>query len=69
MTAKSVFVTGTRVLYTTRDGQRVPGIVMGPDQNTFPASIHVFVSFPSSGLTHLLPVTDLELAEGAGDGQ
>ena len=69
MTAKSAFVTGTRVVYKTRDGRRVPGTVMGPDQNYFPSPIEVFVSFPSSGLTHLVPVGDLELDLGTGDGQ
>ena len=63
--AKSAFVMGTYVIYTTDNGRRVPGLVVGPDQDYFPSPPAVFVSFPSNGLTHLLPVTDLEVAEGA----
>ncbi|MGH3906194.1 MAG: hypothetical protein ACRDTE_18730 [Pseudonocardiaceae bacterium] len=66
--AKSAFVTGTRVIYKTRSGRRVPGQVVGPDQDYFSSPADVFVSFPSSGFTHLLPVGDLETAEGAWNG-
>lgn len=66
--AKSAFVMGTRVIYKTRSGKRVPGQVVGPDQDYFPSPNSVFVSFPSTGFTHLLPVTDLEVAERAADG-
>ena len=66
--AKSAFVTGTHVLYQTRSGRRVPGQVVGPDQDCFPSPADVFVSFPSSGFTHLLPVGDLEVAEGVSNG-
>lgn len=57
---RSAFVTGTRVVYRTRDERRVPGTVVGPDQDFFPSPVEVFVSFPASGLTRLLPVSDLE---------
>jgi len=60
---KSAFVTGTRVVYTTRDGRRVCGEVVGPDQDYFPSPISVFVSLPSTGFTLLLAVERLELAE------
>ena len=63
--AGSAFVTGTRVIYRTHDGRRVPGQVVDPDQNYFQSPAFVFVSFPSSGFTHLLPVGGLELADGA----
>lgn len=56
-----VLLTGTRVVYRTRDERRVPGTVVGPDQDFFPSPVEVFVSFPSSGLTRLLPISDLEL--------
>lgn len=59
---KSAFVTGTLVIYTTRDGRKVRGQVVGPDQDYFPSPDEVFVSFPSTGFTLLLPVTDLEIA-------
>ncbi len=59
---KSEFLTGTYVIYKTRDGRRVQGQIVGPDQNYFPSPLAVFVSFPS-GFTHLLGVEDLELAE------
>lgn len=65
---KSAFVMGTHVIYKTPNGRRVPGTVVGPDQNYFPSPAHVFVSFPSSRFTHLLPVSDLEVAEGAANG-
>lgn len=61
---RSEFVTGTWVIYKTRDGRRVPGQVVGPDQDYFPAPDEVFVSLPSTGFTLLLPVTALELAKG-----
>lgn len=60
---KSEFVTGRYVIYKTRDGRRLHGQVVGPDQNYFPSPLSVFVSFPSTGFTHLLDVEDLELAE------
>lgn len=60
---KSEFVTGTYVIYKTRDGRRLRGQVVGPDQNYFPSPLSVFVSFPSTGFTNLLDVEDLELAE------
>jgi len=59
---KSEFVTETWVIYTTKDGRRVRGQVVGPDQDYFPSPSSVFVSF-SSGFTHLLDVDDLELAQ------
>ena len=65
---KSAFITGTRVIYQTQSGRRVPGQVVGPDQYYFPSPSEVFVSFPSSGFTHLLPVGDLEVAEGTSKG-
>lgn len=58
---KSAFVTGTRVIYNTSDGRQVRGQVVGPDQTYFPSPIEVFVSFPSTGLTLLVPVTKLEV--------
>ncbi|MCA1601118.1 MAG: hypothetical protein LC776_05580 [Acidobacteria bacterium] len=58
---KSAFVTGTLVYYITPDGRGVLGTVVGPDQNYFPSPSEVFVSFPSTGFTHLLPVEDLKL--------
>ncbi|MGH3798883.1 MAG: hypothetical protein ACRDTD_01900 [Pseudonocardiaceae bacterium] len=61
--AKSAFVTGTSVIYKARDGRLVRGQVVGPDQDYFPSPAEVFVSFPSTGFTLLLPVTALELAE------
>ncbi len=61
--AKSAFVTGTRVIYKTRDGRGVCGQVVGPDQDYFPSPAEVFVWFPSTGFALLLPVTALELAE------
>lgn len=66
--AKSDFVTGTRVIYKTRSGRRVPGQIVGPDQDYIPSPADVFVSFPSSGFTHLLPVSDLEVAEEVSNG-
>lgn len=60
---KSEFLTGTWVIYKTSDGRRMRGQVSGPDQNFFPSPLSVFVSFPSTGFTHLLDVNDLELAE------
>jgi hypothetical protein len=63
--AKSAFVAGTCVIYQTGNGRRVPGQVVGPDQDFFPSPVEVFVRFPSSGFTHLLPVGDLQVAEGA----
>lgn len=66
--SQSVFVMGARVIYNTPSGRRVPGTVVGPDQNYFPSPAHVFVSFPSSGFTDLLPVGDLELAEETENG-
>lgn len=61
---KAAFVTGTLVIYKTRNGRRVPGQVVGPDQDYTPSPVDVFVWFPSSGFTHLLPVVDLEVTEG-----
>ncbi|MGH4016517.1 MAG: hypothetical protein ACRDSL_21815 [Pseudonocardiaceae bacterium] len=58
---KSEFVTGTRVVYTTRDGRKVRGQVVGPDQDYFPSPVEVFVSFPHTGFTLLVPVTQLEV--------
>ena len=66
--AESAFVTGTPVIYQTRSGRRVPGQVVGPDQDYFPSPAEVFVSFPSSGFTHLLPIGDLEVAEWTSNG-
>lgn len=66
--AESAFVIGTHVIYKTRSGRRVPGQVVGPDQDYFPSPDEIFVSFPSTGLTHLLPVADLEVAQGSSDG-
>ena len=66
-TAKPAFVTETRVVYQTRDGRWVPGIVMGPDQDYFPSPAEVFVSFPCTGLTRQVPVGDLEPVKGAGE--
>lgn len=66
--AKSAFVMGTRVIYETWSGKRAPGQAVGPDQDYFPSPNSVFVSFPLTGFTHLLPVTDLEVAERAADG-
>lgn len=60
---KSEFVTGTWVIYKAPGGRRVRGQVVGPDQDYFPSPLSVFVSFPSTGFTLLLPVTALELAE------
>ena len=65
---KSAFVAGTHVIYKTRSGQRVPGQVLGPDQDFFPSPAEVFVSVSSIGFTHLLPVDDLEVAEGVSKG-
>lgn len=62
---KSPFVTGEWVTYTTHTGRRVRGQVVGPDQEYFPSPDSVFVSFPASGFTHLLPVADLELVGDA----
>ena len=59
------FVTGTRVLYRTRDGRQAPGTLVGPDQNYFPSPAEVFVSFPASGFTRLLPVSDLTVLGAA----
>lgn len=64
---KSEFLTGTYVIYKVRGGRRVRGQVVGPDQNYFPSPLSVFVSFPSTGFTHLLPVEDLELVEVSSD--
>jgi hypothetical protein len=61
--SKSKLLTGTYVIYKTRDGRRVRGQVVGPDQDYFPSPLSVFVSFPSTSFTHLLDVEDLELAE------
>lgn len=67
---KSEFTTYTWVRYTTKDGRKLRGQVVGPDQNFFPSPANVFVSFPSTGFTHLLPVTELELAvPGSGGGK
>lgn len=60
--AKSDFVTGTRVMFTTVKGRRLLGEIAGPDQDFFPSPDEVFVSFPATGFTRLLPVTDLEIA-------
>lgn len=65
---KSAFATGTHVIYKARSGQRAQGQVVGPDQDYFPSPAEVFVSFTSSGFTHLLPVGDLEVAEGVSKG-
>lgn len=62
MSPKSAYVTGTRVLFTTGNGRRLLGEIAGPDQNFFPSPDEVFVSFPATGFTRLLPVTDLEIA-------
>lgn len=59
---KSAFVIGTRVIYTTRNGRRLLGEIVGPDQDFFPSPDEVFVSFPVTGFTLLLPVTELEIA-------
>jgi len=67
-TAQSTFVMGTHVIYKTPSGRRVPGQIIGPDQNYFPSPDDVFVSFLSTGFTHLLPVADLEIAQGLPDG-
>lgn len=61
--AKSAFVTGTWVIYKERNGRRVRGQVVGPDQDYFPSPLSVFVSFPSTGFVQLLNVENLELAE------
>lgn len=61
--AKSAFVTDTWVIYTTPDGRRLRGQVVGPDQDHFPSPESVFVSFPSTGFTKLLYVTDLVAEE------
>lgn len=60
--AKSAFVMGTRVMFTAGDGRRLLGEIAGPDQGFFPSPDEVFVAFPVTGCTRLLPVTDLEVA-------
>ncbi len=60
---RSEFLTGRWVIYKTSNGRRLRGQIVGPDQNYFPSPFSVFVSFPSTGFTHLLYVEDLELAE------
>lgn len=60
--AESAVLTGTHVLLTTRDGWRLPGQVVGPDQKYSPAPNEVFVSFPQTGFTLLVPVAVLEIA-------
>jgi len=40
----------------------------GQIRTTPPGRVDVFVWFPSSGFTHLLPVVDLEVAEGVSNG-
>jgi len=67
--SKSEFTMGTHVVYKTRTGRRMAGQVVGPDQDYFPPPTFVFVSFPSTGFTHLLPVADLELTEGVSNGR
>lgn len=59
---RSVFVTGTRVMFTAGNGRRLLGEIVGPDQDFFPSPDEVFVSFPATGFTRLLPVADLEVA-------
>lgn len=65
---KSAFVTGTHVSYATRDGRKVSGQIVGPDQDYFPSPAEVFVSFPSTGFTLLVPVDDLETASRKAEG-
>ncbi|MCA1675300.1 MAG: hypothetical protein LC799_24965 [Actinobacteria bacterium] len=66
---RSEFTTYTWVRYTTQDGRMLRGQVVGPDQNFFPSPDNVFVSFPSTGFTHLVPVTELELDVPASTGE
>lgn len=56
--AKPAFVKGTHVMFIAGNGRRL----IGPDQDFFPSPDEVFVSFPATGFTVLLPVTDLEVA-------
>lgn len=37
------------------------GEVVGPDQTYFPSPAEVFVAFPQTGFTLLLPVGELEI--------
>lgn len=59
---KSAFVTGTCVMFTTGNRRQFPGEIVGPDQDYYPSPDEVLVSFPVTGCTLLLPVTDLEIA-------
>jgi len=60
---KSAFVIDAYVIYTTADGRRLRGRVVGPDQDYFPSPESVFVSFPATGFTQLHYVTDLEIVK------
>jgi hypothetical protein len=66
---KSEFTTHTWVHYTTKDGRKLRGQVVGPDQSLFPSSEKLFVSFPSTGFTQLVPVTELELVVPGSSGE
>jgi hypothetical protein len=56
---------GARVIYTAKNGQRLHGEVVGPDQRYFPSPREVFVSLPTTGFTLLIPITKLTLAGDA----
>ena len=63
---QSEFLAGRYVTYKRADGYRVCGQIVGPDQTYFPSPLSVFVSFPSTGFTHLLDIELLELADAEG---
>ncbi|HEU0088009.1 MAG TPA: hypothetical protein VFQ77_10220 [Pseudonocardiaceae bacterium] len=63
---KSAFVTGTWVIWSGKQSwlpsdRPLRGQVVGPDQDYFPSPDEVFVSLPQTGLTLLLPVTELKV--------
>ncbi|HEX2297630.1 MAG TPA: hypothetical protein VHH34_03775, partial [Pseudonocardiaceae bacterium] len=60
--AKSAFVNGAHVIVPTKDGWGLLGQIVGPDQGYFPSPHEVFVSFPQTGFTLLVPVAALEIA-------